>query len=104
MVGIDDSEYQKEVISTCNLLIYFNYKQAQIKINILYALLATMVRTYLWLMLINVYEKSSFSAFLYLFTLFYFWFRKIEFTIVKDINKAAIIIFLIQYLMLLLDI
>jgi len=36
--------------------------------------------------------------------LFYFWFRKIEFTVVKDINKAAIIIFLIQYLILLLDI
>jgi len=70
----------------------------------IYALLASMVRIYLWLMLINVYERSSFSAFLYLFTLFYFWFRKIEFTVVKDINKAAIIIFLIQYLMLLLDV
>jgi hypothetical protein len=70
----------------------------------IYGLLAVMVRFYLWLMLINVYERTSFSAFLYLFTIFYFWFSKIEFTVVKEINKAAIVIFLIQYLMLLLDI
>jgi hypothetical protein len=93
-----------QIALTSNILIYFGYKKTNTQINLLYGLLTAMVRTYLWLMLINVYEKSNIFAFAYMAAVFYFWFKKIEFSIVKDINKAAIVILLLQYFMLLLDI
>jgi hypothetical protein len=54
-------------------------------------------------MLINVYEKTNIFAFAYLIAVLYFWFKKLEFNLVKDINKAAIVILCAQYFMLLLD-
>lgn len=63
-----------------------------------------MLRSYLWLMLLNVYAKSNIFAFAYLATIFRFWFFTPNFTFVKDINKAAILILCLQYLTLLFDI
>jgi hypothetical protein len=63
------------------------------------------VRIYLWLMFINIYVKNNnISTFLYMFSIFYFWFRKLKFHVVKNINKASIIIMIFQYIILLLDI
>lgn len=63
-----------------------------------------LLRFYLLMMLINLYEKSNIFAFFYLFSVLFFWFKKLHFSMVKDINKIAIIILLLQYVMLLLDI
>lgn len=93
-----------QIAMTSNILIYFSYKETYTQINILYGLLSALIRVYLWLMLINVYEKSNIFAFAYMAAVFYFWFRNVQFSFVKDINKAAIIILLFQYFMLLLDI
>lgn len=86
------------------MLIYFSYKHAQMKISSMYGLLNLIIRVYLWLMLINVYEKSNIFAFFYLIAVLYFWFKPLNFDLIRNINKAAIIILSLQYLVLLLDI
>ena len=63
-----------------------------------------MLRLYLLMMLINLYEKSNIFAFPYLFSVLYFWFSPLHFNMVKNINKIAIIILLAQYALLLTDI
>jgi hypothetical protein len=56
-------------------------------------------------MFINIYVKNNnISTFLYIIAIFFFWFKKLEFSVVKNINKAAILIMGIQYIILLLDI
>jgi len=93
-----------EYFQQANLLIYFSYKQTQIKISTMYGLLNFIIRIYLWLMLINVYAKTNVFAFFYLFAVLIFWFKKLDFDLIRNINKAAIIILLLQYVVLLLDI
>ena len=63
-----------------------------------------LIRLYLLMMLINLYEKSNIFAFAYLIAVLIFWFQNVRFQLIKDINKAAIIILILQYVMLLLDI
>lgn len=75
-----------------------------LKINYLYGLLIGLLRTYLLMILVNLYEKSNIFAFFYLFSILFFWFRKLDFNLVTGINKIAILILLLQYIMLLLDI
>ena len=72
--------------------------------NIIYGLMMALIRFYLLMMLINLYEKSNIFAFAYLIAVFFFWFKKVRFQLIKDINKAAIVILGLQYLVLLLDI
>ena len=55
-------------------------------------------------MLINLYEKSNVFSFAYLFAVLYFWFKEVRFQLIKDINKAAIIILVLQYFFVLLDV
>lgn len=63
-----------------------------------------LLRLYLLMMLINLYEKSNIFAFAYLISVLFFWFQPLHFRMVRHINKIAITILLLQYLMLLLDI
>lgn len=63
-----------------------------------------LLRFYLLMMLINLYEKSNIFAIAYLFSVLYFWFQRLHFKMVRNINKIAIIILLLQYVMLLFDI
>ncbi len=98
------TEEKQHIIETANILIYFDYKMNQLKIYVLYGTMTFLIRLYLWLMLLNLYEKTNVFSFAYLITIFFFWFRTIRFNLVKDINKAAIIILLAQYFFLLLDI
>lgn len=86
------------------MLIYFDYKGTMIKINYLYGAMMLLLRFYLLMMLINLYEKSNIFAFAYLFSVLFFWFQKLHFRMVRNINKIAIIILLSQYVVLLLDI
>lgn len=55
-------------------------------------------------MLINIYSKTNMFGFAYFIAVIVFWFRDINFSLIRNINKAAIIIVLLQYLFLLLDI
>lgn len=55
-------------------------------------------------MVINIYEESNIFSFAYLIAILYFWFQSISFQLVNNINKAAIVILLLQYFTLLLDI
>jgi hypothetical protein len=75
-----------------------------IRMNVLYGCIHFMIRFYLWLMLINLYTKSNVFGFAYLIAVLSFWFKPVEFSLIKNINKAAIIILLLQYLFLVLDI
>lgn len=75
-----------------------------IRLNVLYGCVHFMIRFYLWLMLINLYSKGNVFAFAYLIAVLCFWFRDVNFGLIKDINKAAIIILLLQYFFLLLDV
>ena len=86
------------------MLIYFQYKETLIKINLITGTMMMLLRFYLLMMLINLYEKSNVFAFAYLISILFFWFSPLHFTMVKNINKIAIGILLAQYLMLLLDI
>lgn len=72
--------------------------------NMIYGFMMALIRFYLLMMLINLYEKSNIFAFAYLFAVLFFWFKKVRFQLIKNINKAAIIILCMQYLVLLLDI
>ena len=63
-----------------------------------------LLRFYLLMMLINLYEKSNVFAFAYLVSILFFWFSPLRFPMVRHINKIAICILLAQYIMLLLDI
>lgn len=83
---------------------YFQYKGTLININLINGIMMALIRFYLLMMLINLYEKSNIFAFAYLFIVLFFWFRTIRFHMIKDINKAAIAILILQYLVLLLDI
>jgi len=85
------------------MLIYFTYKHTQVKISTMYGILNLIIRLYLWLMLINVYEKTNIFAFFYLIAVLIFWFKPLNFDLIRNINKAAIIILILQYLALLLD-
>ena len=67
-------------------------------------LLTFIIRFYLWLMLINVYAKSNVFAFGYLAAVVYFWFQSVSFDLIRTVNKAAIALLTLQYVMLLLDI
>jgi hypothetical protein len=69
-----------------------------------YGTLNFVIRSYLWLMFINVYIKNNIFALAYLIAILCFWFRSLTFNLIRDINKAAIIILLLQYIALLLDI
>lgn len=75
-----------------------------IKLNVLYGCIHFMIRFYLWLMLINLYSKGNIFAFAYFIAVLCFWFRDVDFGLVRSINKAAIIILLLQYFILLLDV
>ena len=55
-------------------------------------------------MLINVYEKTNIFAFFYLAAVLIFWFKPLNFDLIRNITKAAIIILCLQYIALLLDI
>jgi hypothetical protein len=55
-------------------------------------------------MLLNVYAKSNMFAFGYLGAVVYFWFQSISFDLIRTINKAAIVLLLLQYVALLMDI
>lgn len=56
-------------------------------------------------MFINIYVKNNnISTILYIISIYYFWFKQLSFEVVKNINKAAIFIMLIQYVILLMDI
>jgi hypothetical protein len=70
----------------------------------MYGALMFLLRLYLLMMLINLYKKSNIFSFVYLISVLYFWFQKLHFRMVRHINKIAIIILLLQYLLLLLDI
>ncbi len=86
------------------MLIYFDYKGTMIKINYLYGALMFLLRFYLLMMMINLYDKSNIFSFAYLAAVLYFWFQKLHFKMVRNINKIAIVILLIQYIVLLMDI
>ena len=86
------------------MLIYFSYRYVLFKINSLFGLLTFIIRFYLWLMLLNVYAKSNIFAFGYFIAVVYFWFKTTDFDMIRTINKAAIILLCLQYIMLLLDI
>ena len=86
------------------MLIYFSYRYTLFKINSLFGLLTFIIRFYLWLMLINVYTKSNIFAFGYLAAVVFFWFKEANFDLIRTINKAAIVLLCLQYIMLLLDI
>ena len=86
------------------MLIYFSYRYTLFKINSLFGLLTFIIRFYLWLMLINVYAKSDIFAFGYLAAVIYFWFQDANFDMIRNINKAAIVLLLLQYVVLLFDI
>ena len=73
------------------------------KISMMYGLLIFMIRLYLWLMLLNIYAKSSIFSFIYFIAVVIFWFKSVEFDLIRNINKAAILILCLQYLVLLLD-
>lgn len=73
------------------------------KITLMYGLLTFMIRLYLWLMLINVYAKSNVFSFFYFIAVVYFWFKPVEFDLIRNINKAAIVIICLQYAVLLMD-
>lgn len=75
-----------------------------IRLNMLYGCIHFMIRFYLWLMLINLYSKSNVFAIAYFIAVLCFWFREVHFTLIRNINKAAIIILLLQYFVLLLDV
>jgi hypothetical protein len=75
-----------------------------IRLNMLYGCIHFMIRFYLWLMLINLYSKGNIFAFAYLIAVLWFWFRDVNFGLIRNINKAAIIILLLQYFGLLLDV
>lgn len=70
----------------------------------LYGCIHFMIRFYLWLMLINLYSKANIFAFAYFIAVLWFWFRDVNFGLVRSINKAAIVILLLQYFVLLLDV
>ena len=70
----------------------------------IYGFMMALIRLYLLMMLINLYEKSNIFSFAYLFAVLFFWFKDVKFQLIKDINKAAIIILILQYFVLLLDI
>lgn len=72
--------------------------------SFIYGCLNFIIRFYVWLMLINVYAKNDAFAIAYLIAILVFWFKKLQFNLIKDINKAAIIILCLQYFVLLLDI
>jgi hypothetical protein len=55
-------------------------------------------------MLINLYSKNNVFGLAYLIAVLCFWFKDVHFSLIKDINKAAIIILLLQYFFLILDI
>jgi hypothetical protein len=76
----------------------------QFKLNLMVGLLNFIIRFYLWLMLLNVYAKSNMFAFGYLGAVVYFWFQSISFDLIRTINKAAIVLLLLQYVALLMDI
>jgi len=86
------------------MLIYFQFKHVLMQINFAYGCLNFIIRFYLWLMLMNVYAKNNIFSIAYLVAVLVFWFRRLEFNLIRDINKAAIVILLLQYLVLLLDI
>lgn len=75
-----------------------------IRLNMLYGCIHFMIRFYLWLMLINLYSKGNIFAFAYFIAVLWFWFRDVNFGLVRSINKAAIVILLLQYFVLLLDV
>jgi hypothetical protein len=86
------------------MLVYFSYRHVQFKLNLMVGLLNFIIRFYLWLMLLNVYAKSNMFAFGYLGAVVYFWFQSISFDLIRTINKAAIVLLLLQYVALLMDI
>ena len=63
-----------------------------------------LIRFYLLMMLINLYDKTNIFAFAYLMAILSFWFSQLHFSMIRNINKIAIVILLAQYLILLLDI
>ena len=75
-----------------------------IRMNVRFGFIHFIIRFYLWLMLINIYSKSNMFGFAYFIAVICFWFRDVNFSLIRNINKAAIIIVLLQYLFLLLDI
>lgn len=70
----------------------------------MFGFLSSIIRFYLWLMLLNVYAKTDIFSFAYLISVLYFWFKPLEFDLIRNINKAAIIILCLQYIVLILDI
>lgn len=85
------------------MLIYFKYRYASFRMEWMLGLLTFIIRFYIWLMLLNVYAKSNVFAFGYLIAVVYFWFQPVSFDLIRTINKAAIILLTLQYVMLLLD-
>lgn len=69
----------------------------------MFGLLSFIIRFYLWLMLLNVYAKTDAFSFAYLISVLYFWFKPLEFDLIRNINKAAILLLCLQYIVLLLD-
>ena len=70
----------------------------------MYGGLMLLLRFYLLMMMVNLYDKSNIFSFAYLGSVLYFWFQKLHFKMVRNINKIAIVILLIQYIVLLMDI
>ena len=95
---------RERAFGEANLLIYFGYRSLGVQLSVLVGAIDAIIRAYLWLMLLNVYVKSSVFSIIYLLAVLAFWFKPLSVNLVKDINKAAIIILVLQYVMLLLDI
>lgn len=98
-----DSLLDVQYFQQANLLIYFQYKHTLMKINMMYGFLSFVIRFYLWLMLLNVYAKNDVFSFAYFIAVICFWFQRLEFDMIKNINKAAIILLCLQYVVLLFD-
>ena len=86
------------------MLIYFEYKQTLILMHCLTGVLMALLRVYLLVMFINFYSKANVFAFAYLISILVFWFSPLHFYQIRNINKIAIIILVLQYLVLLLAI
>ena len=74
------------------------------KIKMLFGILSATLSLYILLLLLNSYAKSNIFSWVYLIVALVYWNIRIHFEMVQNINKIAITILVIQYILLLFNI
>lgn len=69
----------------------------------LLGILSATLRLYILLLLLNSYAKSNIFSWVYLVVALIYWNISLNFSMVQNINKVAIIILLLQYMLLLFN-